>query len=196
MNREIHRATYFDSAAPVELSPTSAWDFDTDLDIKQQNPINATAQEEFDYSIQLNTTPNISAGYAIAITQEAAELRSDQSGIAWCVQGNGAIETTQPMVVLPFVAEENNGSDMDRFQFLPLCQEQQSGERYTFNFHHTVVRRRGDYYKGASSTTEAYPLVFGYLFYNMSSSAGTLNGMVHLSASPNNKKFTCSVMGI
>ena len=200
MQRVIKSPTYYNGTALQEVTIDAAddWDFPTDKDIKIVNEINASAQEEFDYSVLVTTPTAIAATYASAICQKVLEKRITQENVCWhyAIDLSVVITGTTQYVIKPFVMQnEDADADSTRVQFLQAEQHYASTSLDTHTMHScgAVVRRK----QGISGAKDTNGLVFGVFVWNVDSgNALNIEGLLSMSVHPNNLPLVVDQAGV
>jgi hypothetical protein len=185
--RIVESPSYYNGTAMVDMTLSGSWDFSTDKDVKVQNKLNASAQEECDYSFVINQTAAMTAGYAYAICQQVSEQKSTQPNVAWHYDMALWLEvsTDASVVIAPFVMQnENSDADSTRVQWLAST-DTRSAPLVTgvaqMNARGCVIRRK----QSVSGSVDANGLVFGMMVWSTNSTP-SIQGIGTLSVHPNN----------
>lgn len=169
----------------------SPWDFATDKDLKLQNEISGTAQDEIDWTIYMPASASVASGYAIALCQKFNDPGIDD--VCWhiCMHGQFVSSATN-VTVYPFFAQnEDADADTTRFQILGVGSRGLTG----FTELHTtseVIRNKN----GFAGAEDDNGVVIGILFVNNSGTAHTISGQCHISVHPNSIPMPMSKPGI
>jgi len=182
MRRVIDCPTVYDATAPTVIAPAGNWDFQTDRDIKYQNPFqSSSALPVCDHSVYIPSVSVTAAADAFSTSQKMID--SGENHVVWHYVMHMQLESDAVGIIIqPFVSQnEDADADMANYRFLP-CQTTAgiAASITSMNAQGTIIRTKAT----VSGHEDDNNLIFGILVFNPTGGTLVVEGFASMSIHP------------